>query len=175
MQGVVKTGDLCIEFQSKMASARALSDQRAYEKASVLEYIILQARIRLFGNLHPLTVATMVNLAISKSEFGEFEAAERLEEVVMDLRMEILGELHSDTLLAMHNLAYTRRAWKKTSASLRLMERCVELRLQVLGSEHKSTRNFRETLERWRRADQDQPSDRTPVSTPVMVVPDYIN
>ncbi|EAQ87914.1 hypothetical protein CHGG_04533 [Chaetomium globosum CBS 148.51] len=88
---------------------------------------------------HPLTLASMGNLASTYQNQGRWKEAEALEVQVMETRKRVLGEEHPDTLTSMGNLASTYRnqgRWKEAEA---LEVQVMETRKRMLGEEHPDT------------------------------------
>jgi serine/threonine protein kinase len=91
------------------------------------------------GEDHPLTLASMGNLANSLSGAGEVDLALPLLEQTLERRKEKLGSDDPDTLMSMNNLAMTLIDQGRREPGILLMEETLELRKRHLGSDHRDT------------------------------------
>jgi len=96
--------------------ASTYCNQGRWKEAEVLEVLVIQTRIRVFGEEHPHSLTTMGNLASTYRNQGQLKDAEELEMLVMEVMKRVLGKEHPDSLTSMANLASTYRhqgRWKE--------------------------------------------------------------
>ncbi|RYP13088.1 hypothetical protein DL765_007037 [Monosporascus sp. GIB2] len=95
--------------------------------------------IKVLGEEHLYTLASMASLASTYRNRGRWKEAEELEVGLIETRKRVLGEEHPDTLTSMANLAliYLKQGrWKKAEE---LEVGLIEIRKRVLGEEHRDT------------------------------------
>jgi len=80
----------------------------------------METRKRMLGTEHPFTLTSMINLASTYSNQGQWKEAEELQVQVMKARERMLETEHPSTLNSMINLAITYRnqGWWKEAAEL---------------------------------------------------------
>jgi Tetratricopeptide repeat len=110
-----------------------------WKKAEELQVQAVATRMRVLGEEHPDTLASMANLASTYRNQGRWTEAEELEVQVMRTRKRVLGEEHPSTLTSMANLAST--FWKqgRWTEAEKLFVQVMETSLKVLGKGHPST------------------------------------
>ena len=115
-----------------------LSDGR-YIEAENPFLQVMEVRIKLQGQTHPDTLASIANLASTLWNQGRWNEAEELFTQEMTTRMDVLGQDHPDTLASVANLASTfwnQGRWEKAEElELQVLER----QKRLLGSEHLDT------------------------------------
>ncbi|RHZ61472.1 uncharacterized protein CDV56_109014 [Aspergillus thermomutatus] len=102
------------------------------------------------GAEHPVTLASMANLASTYRNQGRWNEAEKLGVQVMETSKTVLGAEHPDTLTIMANLAYTWKSQRRLPDAIALMEACCRLRNKALGPDHPDTRDSFHALGNWR-------------------------
>ncbi|KAI8710446.1 hypothetical protein NCS52_01574800 [Fusarium sp. LHS14.1] len=110
-----------------------------YTTAERLGGKAVETTLKVLGEEHPDTLASMANLALTFWNQGRWKEAEELQVGVMETRKRVLGGEHPDTLTSMANLASTFRnqgRWKEAEG---LEVGVMETRKRVLGEEHPST------------------------------------
>ena len=76
----------------------------SWNKVEKLQVQVMEARKEKFGSLHPDTLRSMANLAVTYWNQGRWDEAEKLQVQVMEARKEKLGSHHPDTLTSMANV-----------------------------------------------------------------------
>jgi hypothetical protein len=84
------------------ATQRAQGD---LDGACVLLRLVLDARLRVFGDMHPRTLTSMSNLAGTLWAKGDVDGARMLHEQALTARRRVLGDEHPDTLATARVLA----------------------------------------------------------------------
>jgi len=108
-----------------------------YDKAEVMQRIILDKAIEVLGKTHPETIMAMASLAATLSKItGKLNEAEEMKLEVVGLRVCVLGDDHPETLMARANLASTycqQRRWKEAEDELIPV---IQKRMVTLGEKH---------------------------------------
>ena len=100
---------------------------------------MLKARRRALGDLHPATLTSMNNLAVTLKAQGDLRGARELQERVLETQRRVFGEGNPATLTSMNNLAVTLQAQGDLRKTRELQERVLETQRRVLGEEHPQT------------------------------------
>jgi CHAT domain-containing protein len=124
------------QLMAQGAAAYGRGDMR--EAARLFEKA-LQSLSRDVGERHPLTLASMNNLAVTYGALGRTAEQLALNEKVLRLITEILGDRHPDTLISMSNLAFTFGALGRTAEQLALNEKVLRLSTEILGERQPAT------------------------------------
>ena len=98
------------------------------------------------GADHPLTLATLDNLAGAYLSIGKTAEAVALYKQVRDARVKKLGADHPLTLVTMNNLANAYRAAGETAEAIALCEQMRDVCLKTLGADHPVTLTTLATL-----------------------------
>jgi tetratricopeptide (TPR) repeat protein len=127
------------QLLDRLASYRQ-SALATYGPAKTLYEQGLAIRERAFGAEHPLTAASLHNLARLLRDQGQFEGSRSLYERALGIREKILGPDHRHTAATLNNLASLLQAQGANLDRVRsLFERALAIREKVLGSEHPNT------------------------------------
>ncbi|KAG9119756.1 hypothetical protein FRC07_005066 [Ceratobasidium sp. 392] len=110
-----------------------------WQQAEQLQLLVLDARKQALGDLHPDTLTSMKNLALTYWRRGRWDEAESLQVQVLDAKKQTLGELHSDTLISMNNLASTYSNQGRWDEAESLQAQVLGARKQTLGELHPGT------------------------------------
>jgi Flp pilus assembly protein TadD len=92
-----------------------------------------------FGEEHPVTLATMNNLAATLRAQGNLSGARSLQEQALSISRRVLGDEHQATLAMMTNLAEILRSQGDLSGTSALQEQVLSIGRRVLGEEHPGT------------------------------------
>ncbi|MBU4264134.1 MAG: tetratricopeptide repeat protein [Proteobacteria bacterium] len=111
----------------------------SYVAASILLNKQMEVLIRILGEEHPNTLASMNNLAETLRAMGNLSGARELQEKTLEVLIRILGEEHPVTLTSMNNLAGTLRDMGNLSEARALEKKALEVEIRVLGEEHPNT------------------------------------
>jgi tetratricopeptide (TPR) repeat protein len=95
--------------------------------------------LKLLGNEHPNTLATMSNLASIYGGQGKLQDAADLQKRVLDATKRTKGTEHPNTLTSMNNLAMTYLDQGKLQDAANLQEQALEADRRTRGDEHPST------------------------------------
>jgi tetratricopeptide (TPR) repeat protein len=113
--------------------------QGAFRDARQVDERVLDARRRLHGKKHPLTLIAMGNLAVSVAAMGERETALVLQQEVLRYRRRLLGDEHRDTLTALSNVAQLLQAQGSLREAREIQERVLATWRRVAGDDHPDT------------------------------------
>ncbi|MCJ1465208.1 hypothetical protein MMC07_003824 [Pseudocyphellaria aurata] len=91
------------------------------------------------GQEHPITLISMVELALTYCRHDQWEEAEKLQVQVLETRRGVLGQEHPDTLTSMVDLAFAYCHQERWEEAEELQVQIVETRKKVLGKEHRDT------------------------------------
>ena len=91
------------------------------------------------GENHPNTLSSLINLANSYSDLGEYNKALELKNAVYNARKEILGETHPDTLASLNNLANSYSDLGDYNKACKLQNATYNARKEILGETHPDT------------------------------------
>jgi tetratricopeptide (TPR) repeat protein len=119
--------------------ANCLYSDGRYREAEVTFEEVYKTRIRVLGEEHLDTLASMTYLASTYRSQGRWKEAEKLEVQVLEIIKRVLGEEHQDTLSSMGNLASTYRNQGRWKEAETLEVQVMEMRKRVLGEEHPDT------------------------------------
>ena len=67
----------------------------------------METSLRVLGQEHPSTLASIASLASTYRNQGRWKEAEELEVKVMETSLRVLGQEHPDTLTSITNFALT--------------------------------------------------------------------
>ena len=109
------------------------------DESESLKLASLSTRRRILGNEHPLTVASIGNLAGLYKLQGKYDQAEPLYVDCLSIERRILGDEHPSTLVSINNLAELYRSQGKYDKAEPLYVDCLSVRRRILGNEHPST------------------------------------
>ena len=91
------------------------------------------------GENHPDTLSSLINLANSYSDLGDYNKACELQNAVYNARKEILGEKHPNTLSALHNLANSYSDLGDYNKACKLQNVAYNTCKEILGEKHPNT------------------------------------
>ena len=94
---------------------------------------------KILGKEHPLTLASMNNLAEVLSSQGNYEEAERIHRQASALKERVLGKEHLSTLTSINNLAEVLSSQGNYEEAERIHRQASALIERVLGKEHPLT------------------------------------
>ena len=127
------------QLLDRLASYRQ-SALSTYGPAKTLYEQGLAIRERAFGAEHPLTAASLHNLARLLRDQGRFDESRLLYERALRIREKILGPDHRHTAATINNLASLLQAdGAKLDMVRSLFDRALVIREKVLGAEHPNT------------------------------------
>ncbi|EXU95839.1 kinesin light chain-like protein [Metarhizium robertsii] len=140
-----------------------LCDEGRWREAEPHQQDAVNLRTSLLGEQHPLTLASMTNLASIFGNQGQWNKAESIEVHLTQTRRRLLGEDHPDTLASIANLALTYKSHGRWHEAEELERQVMKSRTRVLGEEHPDTlasmRNLASTLSnqgKWKEAEEFQ-------------------
>ncbi|GAA2243063.1 hypothetical protein GCM10010145_06910 [Streptomyces ruber] len=113
--------------------------------ADGLQWLVM-ARQQLLGEDHPVTLASLNNLAAVLAAQKRWQDAIRLHESIVTTRRQSLGSQHPDTLLSEGNLASCYYGSGRHEEALHLEKAVYQLRKQILGVQHPATLASMENL-----------------------------
>ncbi|KAJ1308664.1 hypothetical protein OPQ81_004357 [Rhizoctonia solani] len=108
-------------------------------EARDLQVQVLDARKRVLGDDHPVTLSATNNLALIYSELNQINEARDLQVQVLDAWKRVLGDDHPDTLSTMSNLALTYWKLNRLDEARYLQVQVLDARKRVLGDDHPDT------------------------------------
>jgi tetratricopeptide (TPR) repeat protein len=94
--------------------------------------------------MHPLTAASLNNLALLYQNQGKYTQAESLLQQALTIREQALGPTHHNTALSVWCLAFGYRQQQEYEKAEPLYRRAYSIYEQVLGSEHPDMQNLRQ-------------------------------
>jgi tetratricopeptide (TPR) repeat protein len=94
-----------------------------------------------FGDEHPETARSCLNLAFNLHARGQYEDAERWFRLAYQVRLRVLKEDHPDTAKSASNLASNLEASGKYAEVEQLFQKALDIRRKVLGDKHPETAN----------------------------------
>ncbi|KAJ7765957.1 hypothetical protein DFH07DRAFT_359600 [Mycena maculata] len=110
-----------------------------HQRAADLHTDLLMRQREILGKDHPDTLRTIVFLAVTYKELGQFKEAGELEVSVLEKQKITHGEDHQDTLHAMGNLALTYQNLGHFKGAEELEVVVLEKRREILGEDHPDT------------------------------------
>ncbi|KAM0362981.1 hypothetical protein ACHAPK_011328 [Fusarium culmorum] len=110
-----------------------------HSRAEALVKTAVQARNRILGRKHPLTLRSMANLAYTYKVQRRWEEAENLTMEVMETSKSELGLHHPSTLTSMSELASTYRSQGRWEEAEKLNVEVMDICKAKLGSNHPQT------------------------------------
>ena len=108
-------------------------------KAQEIWEDLLPIQRRVLGPEHPVTLATMNNLALAYLDHGQLAGAQELLDKILPIQQRGLGSQHPGTLNTMQNLANTYLGQGNPAEAQKRYEELLSLRRRVLGPEHPDT------------------------------------
>ena len=116
------------------------NDERKFEEATEIFQSNLAYCEQTLGLEHPLTHASMENLA-GAFAFGQhkYSDAEMLYRKTLEIQLRILGEDNPENVHIMHSLAETLSRQEKNVEAEETAERALDLSTRVFGEEHPGT------------------------------------
>ncbi|KAI1827762.1 hypothetical protein F4861DRAFT_287006 [Xylaria intraflava] len=114
-------------------------EQSKYDAAETMAEISRDIRNTVLGPEHPLTLASLANIASTYRNRKRWAEAESLEVKLLDARKRALGPSHPDTLTSMSNLASMYKKQGRGEQAESLFSQVVEARKKSLGPDHPDT------------------------------------
>ncbi|KAF2818578.1 TPR-like protein [Ophiobolus disseminans] len=149
------------EAEQRSDLAPTFLNQGRWRDAEEREVQMLEARMRVLGDEHPSTLASMNKLALTYSSQGWWKKAEEVEVQVVETTKRVLGNEHPNTLTSMGNLASTYSSQGRWREAEELEVQVMETTKRVLGDEHLDTLTSMGNLAltyssqgRWREAEE---------------------
>jgi len=96
----------------------------------------LAMRQRLFDGDHPDVAASLSNLAVTLSGFGEYERARELDEQALAMRQRLFDGDHPDVAASLNNLAADLRAVGEDGRARELDEQALAMRQRLFDGDH---------------------------------------
>jgi tetratricopeptide (TPR) repeat protein len=127
------------ELLSWHVIAEVYHNEGRWKEAEELFVQVVETSLRVLGQEHPDTLASMNNLASTYWNQGRLKEAEELEVQVMETRKRVLGQEHPSTLTSMANLASTYWNQGRLKEAEELNVQVMETMKRVLGQEHPDT------------------------------------
>jgi tetratricopeptide (TPR) repeat protein len=121
--------------------AAVYGDLHRHDDALTLLERCLRIRERLFGPEHPLSVATLGNIAVSLIAQGRLAEAEPLARRVLEIRQKTLGREHPDVAVSLNNLAQVARLQGRYIEAEPLYRRALTIWEKKLGPDHPAVAN----------------------------------
>ena len=128
---------------------RFLGDSGSYSAARVLQQQIVDARQRVLGVEHPVTLTARASLAHWTGEAGDPAAARDQYAALLPVRERVSGVEHPDTLTARASLAHWTGRAGDPAAARDQYAALLPVRERVSGVEHPDTLIARGHLARW--------------------------
>jgi Tetratricopeptide repeat/TIR domain len=127
--------------ETRLANLVALHDceRGLYARSRALLEEALRIRRQLLGEVHPDTLASVNNLAVTLQAEGNLVGARVLQEHAFSVVRRLLGEEHPATLTTLGNLAMTLSKLGDLGHARALQERVLAAHRRVLGEEHPGT------------------------------------
>jgi hypothetical protein len=127
---------------------RAIGGKDNDQYALAISFLERSVKLRQqhLGADHPLTLASMNNLALAYQDAGRLAETIRLFEQVRDASEKTLGANHPHTLSTLANLARAYQDAGRLAEALRLFEQVRDARVQKLGADHPATLKTRNNL-----------------------------
>jgi non-specific serine/threonine protein kinase/serine/threonine-protein kinase len=110
-----------------------------YPQAEKQLQLARDINIRVLGDDHPDTLASLNNLAVLYEAEGNYDKAEPIFARVLDIKSRILGEENPETLTAMNNLGLLYHARGRFKEAEPLLWRAYQLRRRQFGEENADT------------------------------------
>ena len=92
----------------------------------------LDIRVILFGEEHPDTAQSYVNLGVTQHALGNFSSALQSDQDALDIRVKLFGEEHPDTAQSYFNLGVTQHALGNFLSALQSDQRALDIRVKLL-------------------------------------------
>jgi tetratricopeptide (TPR) repeat protein len=109
-----------------------------WKEAGELAAQVMETSVRVLGEEHPVTLASIGNLASAYRNQGRWKEAEELEVRVIETMLRVAGVEHPYTLTGMNNLTSTYSKQGRWREAEELGARVMEIKVRVLGEEHPS-------------------------------------
>jgi tetratricopeptide (TPR) repeat protein len=119
--------------------AGVLMSQEIYDEAVASHRRALKGFKETLGSLHPFTLTSNSNLALTLQHLGYYKDSERLNRLVLRGSKMIMGSKHVDTLTSMSNLALALQHQGKYKRAKRLNQQSLDGFRETLGKQHPST------------------------------------
>ncbi len=116
-----------------------LREKRKYAEAIPLAEKLRATCERVLGKEHPVTLASVSNLAMLHYQQGQYAKAEPLFRRVLKIRKRVQGEEHPDTLMSVNDLAGLYSGQGRYAEAEPLFRRALEARERMQGEEHPDT------------------------------------
>ena len=140
---------LGLEIAAKARLGDALLKRGYFPESKILLTEVLEARERILGATHPVTLASVNNLAICFKARGQMKDAEALYRRALEAQERTLGADHPDTLRSINNLAICLKARGQLKEPETLYRRVLEARERTLGADHPDTLGSVNNLANW--------------------------
>ena len=126
-------------LRSSLDHGHALHQMQNYPGAIQSFQRALDVAIGLFGEEHPDTAQSYVNLGVTQNALGNFSSALESKQRALDIRVKLYGEEHPDTAQSYVNLGVTQHALGNFSSALQSDQRALDIRVKLFGEEHPDT------------------------------------
>ena len=128
-----------LEIAAKARLGDALLKRGYFAESKILLTQVLEARERILGAGHPVTLASVNNLAICLKARGQMKEPETLYRRALEARERTLGAEHPDTLGSVNNLANCCSDMGQLKDAEALYRRALEAQERTLGADHPDT------------------------------------
>ena len=128
-----------LEIAAKVRLGDALLKRGYFPESKILLTEVLEARERILGARHPVTLASVNNLAVCLKARGQMKDAEALYRRALEAQERTLGADHPDTLRSVNNLANFCSDMGQLKDAEALYRRALEAHERILGAQHGHT------------------------------------
>ncbi|KAF8535206.1 hypothetical protein BDD12DRAFT_893573 [Trichophaea hybrida] len=146
--GLVKAEEIC-QVQELLVALEKKQAAGRWKEVEDLGVHVIEARKRVFGQVHPDSLTSMSSFACAMSEQGRWTEGEDLGAQVMEATKRVLGQDHPNTLASMHVLTSIQRRQRMWEEAEKLGVQVMEARKRVFGQDHQdslaSMNNFAST------------------------------
>lgn len=119
--------------------AFALGELGLHLRALPLNQRIAQLNEKVFGPEHPVTLSSLVKLALNYVNLGQYDNALLLNQRLLQMAEKLLGPEHPGTLYSLNNLAFNYIKLGQYKMALPLAQRALQLSEKIYGPEHPDT------------------------------------
>jgi hypothetical protein len=120
------------------------------QKACELRSQVFEARRRIHGIEHPVTLSALNNLVCAYSRRGYWAESEKLQLQIIQARVKTIGPTHTDTIQAAANYALILMKLHRVQEAIESLQMVVNFGVKVLGKGNADLGRWMRTLEQWK-------------------------
>jgi serine/threonine protein kinase/tetratricopeptide (TPR) repeat protein len=126
-------------LKARVCLSMAQGGMGNHQAALIQQELVLAARLRNPGAEHPLTLATMNDVALIHRDMQQYELALAMLEKVHTAQARLLGPHHRETLMVLRNIAHLHMDLNHLDKTVAMNEEIHEMTAREYGPEHVET------------------------------------